>query len=105
MGVRYDLKSKQILEWVMDNPGRGVPYTTRSLGKAIGRHHSLIGHLLTGERRNCDVGDAHAIARAVGVGVLVLFAPPASPETNETDLRQTAPNRRGNPAPHVEEPQ
>lgn len=88
MSVRYDLKSKQILQWVMDNPGRGVPYTTRSLGAAIGRHHSLIGHLLTGERRNCDMADAHAIARSVGVGVLVLFAPPASPEPNGTDLGQ-----------------
>lgn len=88
MRVRYDLKSKQWLKWVMDNPGRGVPYTTRSLGKAIGRHHSLIGHLLTGERHDVDVDDAHAIAEAVGVAVLTLFAPPASPEQNGTDLIQ-----------------
>ena len=88
MSVRYDLKNKQILQWVMDNPGRGVPYTTRSLGKAIGRHHSLIGHLLTGERRSCDAGDAHAIAEAVGVALLVLFAPPASPKPNGTALDQ-----------------
>lgn len=85
MGVRYDLRDKKILRWVMDHPGRGAPYTTRSLGDAIGRHHSLIGHLLTGERHDCDAVDAHAISEAVGVAVLVLFAPPASPNPNVAD--------------------
>lgn len=84
MSVRYDLRSKQILRWVMDHPGRGAPYTTRSLGDRIGKHHSLIGHLLTGERRDCDADVAHAISEAVGVAVLVLFAPPASPNPNAT---------------------
>ncbi|MGW2113701.1 hypothetical protein [Streptomyces zhihengii] len=86
MGVRYDLRSKEILRWVMDHPGRGAPYTVRSLAQQIGRHHSLIGHLLTGERRDCDDQDAHAIAEAVGVAVLVLFAPPASPNRNGTAI-------------------
>lgn len=85
VGVRYDLKNRQILRWVMDNPGRGAPYTTRSLGDAIKRHHSLVGHLLTGERRDVDMGDAHAIAEAVGVAVLVLFTPPASPNQTDSD--------------------
>lgn len=88
MSVRYDLRNKQILRWVMDHPGRGVPYTTRSLGDRIGRHHSLIGHLLTGERHDCDADVAHAISEAVGVAVLVLFAPPASPNPNATATDQ-----------------
>lgn len=85
MGVRYDLRSKQILRWVMDHPGRGVPHSARTLAVAIGRHHSLIGHLLTGERDDVDASDAHAIAEAVGVAVLVLFAPPSSPRQIESD--------------------
>lgn len=88
MGVRYELRDKQILRWVMAHPGRGAPYTTRSLGDRIGRHHSLIGHLLTGERRDCDAVVAHAISEAVGVAVLVLFAPPASPDSNATATSQ-----------------
>lgn len=66
----------------MDHPGRGAPYTTRTLGSAVGRHHSLIGHLLTGERRYAEAEDAQAIAETVGVALLVLFAPPASPNQN-----------------------
>lgn len=91
MGARYDLKSRQILRWVMDNPGRGAPYTVRSLGDAIGRHHSLVGHLLTGEREGVDVDDAHAIAEAVGVAVLVLFAPPSSPNRTDSDPKPEPP--------------
>lgn len=84
MNIRYTLRSPQILRWVMDHPGRGVPYSIRSLAEAVGRSHSLIGHLLTGEQKDCEVGDAHAISEAVGVAVLVLFAPPPSPEQNES---------------------
>ena len=80
--MRYELRSKQTLRWVMDHPGRGVPFSTRTLAAEIGRHHSLIGHLLTGERRHVEADDAQAIAEAVGVAILVLFAPPASPKQN-----------------------
>lgn len=85
MRVRYTLRSREILQWVMDHPGRGVPHTLRSLADAAGlAHHSTIGHLLSGRTRGCDAEVAHAIAREVGVAVLVLFAPPASPESNES---------------------
>lgn len=82
--MRYELRNKQILRWVMDHPGRGTPYSVRSLGAAVGRHHSLIGHLLTGERQDVESEDAQAIAEAVGVALLVLFAPPSSPNQNGT---------------------
>lgn len=86
MRVRYTLRDRKILQWCMDHPGRGIPFTVRSLAKAAGlRHHSLIGHLLTGERDSAEAADAHAISEAVGVAVLVLFAPPASPNQNESD--------------------
>lgn len=70
----------------MDHPGRGNPYSIRQLADAIGlSHHALVGHLLTGERGDCDSETAHRIAEALGVSVRVLFAQPASPETNEPD--------------------
>ncbi|MFE0647428.1 hypothetical protein ACFVZH_02405 [Streptomyces sp. NPDC059534] len=66
----------------MDHPGRGVPFSIRALATAIGRHPSLIGHLLTGERDDLESEDAQATAEVLGVALLVLFAPPASPNQN-----------------------
>ncbi|MER5461599.1 XRE family transcriptional regulator [Streptomyces sp. NPDC002668] len=86
MNVRYDLRDPKILRWTMDHPGRGTPYSIRELAETVGlTHHALIGHLLTGERQDCDITTAHRIAGAVGVAILVLFAPPASPEQNGSD--------------------
>jgi DNA-binding XRE family transcriptional regulator len=73
----------------MDHPGRGVPYSVRTLAQAAGVSRSLIGHLLTGERDDCDMKGAHAIAEVVGVAVLVLFAPPASPNLADPDMNLT----------------
>lgn len=92
MRVRYMLRDPKILKWVMDHPGRGKPHTIRSLSEAVGlTHHSAIGHLVSGRTHECDYDVAHAIAREVGVAVLVLFAPPASPDTNEpsTNIRDS----------------
>ncbi|MEU2674781.1 XRE family transcriptional regulator [Streptomyces sp. NPDC007164] len=87
MSARYSLRDPKILRWVMDHPGRGTPYSIRQLADAIGlSHHALIGHLLTGERSECDVDTAHSIAEAVGVALLVIFAPSASPEKNDPTL-------------------
>lgn len=84
MRVRYTLRDPKILKWVMENPGRGKSHTIRSLSEAVGlTHHSAIGHLVSGRTNECDYEIAHAIAREVGVAVLVLFAPPASPDSNE----------------------
>lgn len=92
MSVRYAVRDPEKLRWVMDHPGRGVPYTVRSLAAAIGlTHHSSVGHLLSGERKDCDSEVAHAIAGALGVAVLVLFAPPASPDSTETSTEQQPP--------------
>lgn len=86
MRVRYTLRDPSILKWVMDHPGRGKPHTIRSLSEAVGlSHHSAIGHLLSGRTSDCDYQVAHDIAREVGVAVLVLFAPPASPDPNEAN--------------------
>lgn len=75
----------------MDHPGRGKPYSIRELAETVGLpHHALIGHLLTGERKDCDMDVAHSIAEAVGVAVLVLFAPPATPNRSASTLNPDA---------------
>ncbi len=83
MRVRYTLRDPDLLSKLMQNPGRGTPYSTRTLADAIGCHHSLVHRLTAGEQETVDMELAHDIAEAVGVAVLVLFAPPASP--NPTD--------------------
>ncbi|HET8944450.1 MAG TPA: hypothetical protein VFO59_06675 [Dehalococcoidia bacterium] len=90
MSRRYDLRSPEVLRWVMDHPGRGVPYSVRSLAAATGCSPALIGGLLTGRQKSAGMEDAHSIAEAGGVAVLVLFAPPATPNqvTPTTDPDQ-----------------
>ncbi len=93
MRVRYRLRDRGVLQYLMQHPGRGTPYTVRSLADAIGlSHHSLIGHLVSGRRADCDAGTAHNIAESLGVAVLVLFAPPASPDPNNTDPNTAPPD-------------
>lgn len=92
--MRYTLRDREILQHCLQHPGRGTSYSVRSLASAIGlSHHSLIGHLLTGERTECDRDVAHDIAEAVGVAVLVLFAPPATPDQTGTDRDRTPTTR------------
>lgn len=78
--MRYSLRDLNTFKKVMESPGRGIPYTVRDLAEATGVSRSQIGRLLTGELDNLDVNDAHAVAEALGVAVLVLFMPPMSPK-------------------------
>lgn len=78
--MRYILRDLDTFKKIMECPGRGVPYTIRELAEATGVSRSQIHRLLTGEQDNLDVNDAHSIAEALGVAVLVLFMPPASPK-------------------------
>ena len=80
MSVRYTLRDLETFKKIMESPGRGVPYTVRDLAEASGVSRSQIGRLLTAELDNLDVNDAHAVAEALGVAVLVLFVPPVSPK-------------------------
>jgi hypothetical protein len=74
----------------MDHPGRGAPYSVRTLAGASGCSPGLIGSLLTGRQKTADVVDAHSLRESLGVAVLVLFAPPPSPQRDEaaTDMSQ-----------------
>lgn len=71
----------------MDHPGRGVPYSVRTLAEASRCTTGLIEKLLTGRQKSATVNDAHSIAEAVGVTVLVLFAPQSSPNRDETSTK------------------
>lgn len=74
----------------MKNPGTGVPYGYDSLAKASGCGSGLIEKLATGTQKTADVDDATSIAEAVGVAILTLFTPPATPNqvTPTTDPDQ-----------------
>ncbi|MFF8659536.1 helix-turn-helix domain-containing protein [Streptomyces huasconensis] len=69
----------------MKTPGRGVPHSVRSLAEASGVSRSQIGRLVKGELADLDVIEAHRVAEALGVAVLVLFMPPVSPKSCHHD--------------------
>jgi transcriptional regulator with XRE-family HTH domain len=84
LNVRYTLKSLDWFKWCMKNPGRGAPYSVRTLAEATGLSIPQVGRLHAGELNDLDVNDAHSVAEALGVAILTLFAPPPSPKQNET---------------------
>ncbi|MFZ3592238.1 helix-turn-helix domain-containing protein [Streptomyces sp. BH104] len=68
----------------MKTPGRGAPYDPPELAEAVGISRSQMYRIAAGEVLTVPVGQAHSIAEALGVAVLVLFAPPASPNQDAT---------------------
>ena len=89
MSRRYTLKSAHFFQWVMKNPGRGTPYGYDSLAEASGCGSGLIEKLATGRQKTADMEDAHSLVEALGVALLVLFAPPASPELDDASPAST----------------
>jgi transcriptional regulator with XRE-family HTH domain len=89
LSVRYCLRDLATFKKIMESPGRGVPYTVRDLAEATGVSRSQIGRLLTRDLTHLDVNDAHAVAEALGVAVLVLFMPPMSPKQGHPDNGNT----------------
>lgn len=77
------LRSAQIFRWIMENPGRGKPYSIRGLAEASGVSRNVVAKLASSGQDSADVNDAHALAEALGVAVLVLFMPSASPELDD----------------------
>lgn len=67
----------------MKNPGRGAPYGYDSLAEASGCGSGLIEKLATGKQKSADVDAAHSLVESLGVALLVLFAPKASPELDD----------------------
>ncbi|MFC8859290.1 helix-turn-helix domain-containing protein [[Kitasatospora] papulosa] len=71
----YLLMDPDLLRRLMQRTGTGSAITVRELAKSAQVHHSTIGFLLTGKRRTTARHTAKAIARRLGVDVLVLWAP------------------------------
>jgi transcriptional regulator with XRE-family HTH domain len=80
--VQYTLRDRDLMRRIMQHPGRGTPHSVRTLAEASKCSPTTIGHLLSGERRDVHMDRAHRIAEALGVAVLVLFAPPSSPNSD-----------------------
>jgi transcriptional regulator with XRE-family HTH domain len=72
----------------MDHPGRGAPYSVRTLAEASGCKPGLIGGLLSGRQKTADVDEVIAIVETLGVTINPLFAPPSSPERDDPSTRQ-----------------
>lgn len=73
-----------MFRWIMKHPGRGIPFGYDSLAESSGCGSGLIEKLATGRQKTADMGDAHSLVESLGVALLVLFAPQASPELDET---------------------
>jgi hypothetical protein len=72
----YELIDRELLRKLMERTGDGKPVSYRALAQAAGCSHGTIGGLLDGTCPCVPVDVAHGITRRLGVGVLVLFAPP-----------------------------
>lgn len=79
--------SPDLLIMLMERTGDGTSVSVRDLADAAGCHPSKIGHLRKGERETATEAEALAIARRLGVDLLVLWIPtgrtnpaPAEPE-------------------------
>jgi hypothetical protein len=81
--TRYRLRDRELLRTIMDSPGRGTPYTIRTLATAANCSSGTISHLLTGKRDTALREHALGIKEALGVAVRVLFIPPLSQSSDE----------------------
>lgn len=78
--MRYALRDLDYFQKTMKTPGRGIPYEPPELAEVTGISRSQMYRIVAGEVPAIPVEQAHAIAEALGVAVLVLFMPPASPK-------------------------
>ncbi len=69
----YVLVSPDLLVQLMERTGDGRPVSVRELARVASCSHSKIGHLRTGERKTATVAEAMAIAKRLGVDLLVLW--------------------------------
>ncbi|MER7801189.1 helix-turn-helix domain-containing protein [Streptomyces parvulus] len=67
------LISSDLLVQLMRRTGDGREVSVRDLAQAAGCHPSKIGHLRSGERSTATHDEALAIARRLGVDLLVLW--------------------------------
>ncbi|MGW4810495.1 hypothetical protein ACWEPB_02470 [Kitasatospora cineracea] len=80
---RSRLHDPETLRWVMQHPGRGEPYTVRTLAKAADCNPATIGHLLAGRQESTAKLRAERIARALGCSTRTLFMSAASTDSSD----------------------
>ena len=73
--TKFRLMDPHLMHRLMQRTGTGARVTVRQLAADIGVAHGTIGNLLTGTQRVVPEATANAIARRIGVDVLVLFTP------------------------------
>ena len=71
----YKLVSIDLMRTLMQRTGTGARITGRELAADAGIAHGTIGSLLTGAQQSVPASTADAIARRIGVDLLVLFVP------------------------------
>ena len=71
----YKLVSADLMRTLMQRTGTGASVTGRQLAADAGVAHGTVGMLLTGAQQSVPASSADAIARRIGVDVLVLFVP------------------------------
>lgn len=85
------LVSPDLLITLMERTGDGTSVSVRELADAVGCHPSKIGHLRKGERETATDAEALAIARRLGVDLLVLWMPTGRTTPAPTPEPATAP--------------
>ena len=65
-------------------------FTVRSLADRLGCSHSVIGHLRSGKRKNCDPDLAKAICRLLDAPLESFFVPNVSYVAREVSPRKVA---------------
>jgi transcriptional regulator with XRE-family HTH domain len=72
----WTLVDLDLLRKLMARTGDGCEITVRELAARAGVAVGTIGKLITGAQLSVRAEAAQSIADAIGVGVLILFAPP-----------------------------
>jgi len=86
----YRLVDRDLLRRLMRRTGTGGRITTRGLAAAAGVAHGTIGMLLTGAQASLPCDAAHAVAQAIGVDDLILWAPTGRATSAEADAQSEA---------------
>jgi transcriptional regulator with XRE-family HTH domain len=71
----YKLTDAALLRRLMQRTGTGRRMPVRALAEASGLSIGTISNLLTRQTESVPCKNAHAIADAIGVDVLILFTP------------------------------
>lgn len=85
---KYRLVSRSLLAELMRRTGRGDRVTGRQLAAEAGIAHGTVGMLLTGAQEIVTLSTAQAIARRIGVDLLVLWIPAERADAATASLRQ-----------------